>query len=60
MATSALSLVPRAPRVWISHRIRARREAKRALHCDVMVLSRAKSGRTWLRVMLSRLYQRRT
>jgi len=43
--------------VWASHRYRAWRESQGALGCDVMVLSRAKSGRTWLRAMLSRLYQ---
>lgn len=31
----------------------------RVLAADYVVLSRAKSGRTWLRVMLSRLYQQR-
>ena len=52
-----MSLVPRSARVWASHRYRAWRESHDALACDVMVLSRAKSGRTWLRAMLSRLYQ---
>lgn len=53
----ALSLVPKSARIWVSHRYRAWRESHDALACDVMVLSRAKSGRTWLRAMLSRLYQ---
>jgi hypothetical protein len=53
----ALSLIPKSARLWVSHRYRARRESHHALACDVMVLSRAKSGRTWLRAMLSRLYQ---
>lgn len=54
----ALSLVPKPARLWVSHRYRAWRESHDARGCDVMVLSRAKSGRTWLRAMLSRLYQR--
>jgi hypothetical protein len=37
--------------------VRRRRELRRARGCDALVLSRAKSGRTWLRAMLSRLYQ---
>jgi len=54
----AVSLIPRSARVWAAHRYRAWLESRRALACDAMVLSRAKSGRTWLRAMLSRLYQR--
>ena len=53
----ALSWLPKATRIWVSHRYRAWREVHYARACDVMVLSRAKSGRTWLRAMLSRLYQ---
>jgi alcohol sulfotransferase len=53
----ALSLIPRSARLWAAHRYRSWRESHDALRCDVMVLSRAKSGRTWLRAMLSRLYQ---
>lgn len=49
--------IPKAARVWASHRVRSWRESQRARACDAMVLSRAKSGRTWLRAMLSRLYQ---
>ncbi|MEE2675072.1 MAG: sulfotransferase domain-containing protein [Myxococcota bacterium] len=53
----ALSLFPKPARLWASHRYRAWRESHDARGCDVMLLSRAKSGRTWLRAMLSRLYQ---
>ncbi len=52
-----MSLVPRAVRVGAAHALRGHRERSKARRCDVMVLSRAKSGRTWLRAMLSRLYQ---
>lgn len=53
----AVKLLPKPARIWVSHRYRSWREGRDALACDLMVLSRAKSGRTWLRAMLSRLYQ---
>lgn len=53
----AFSLLPKPARIWASHLNRSWREGRDALACDAMVLSRAKSGRTWLRAMLSRLYQ---
>jgi hypothetical protein len=53
----AFSLLPKPARIWVRHRYRSWREGRDALACNVMVLSRAKSGRTWLRAMLSRLYQ---
>ena len=56
MARAAL---PKLARIWATHRYRAWRESRNAHACDFMVLSRAKSGRTWLRAMLSRLYQQR-
>jgi hypothetical protein len=40
------------------HQWRGRKELARASKCDAIVLSRAKSGRTWLRAMISRMYQR--
>jgi hypothetical protein len=52
-----LELVPRSARLWLTHRYREWNEIRHARGCDTMVLSRAKSGRTWLRAMLSRLYQ---
>lgn len=52
-----LDLLPKQIRLAASHRLRARRELRHVRRCDAMVLSRAKSGRTWLRAMLSRLYQ---
>ncbi|MDJ0785978.1 MAG: sulfotransferase domain-containing protein [Myxococcota bacterium] len=51
--------VSRAVRTAIAHRLRSYKEVRKARRCDVMVLSRAKSGRTWVRAMLSRLYQQR-
>lgn len=51
--------LPRARRVALRHRLRAELDNRRVLAADILVLSRAKSGRTWLRAMLSRLYQAR-
>ncbi len=56
---SPLSLLPRSARVSLTHALRRRKELRRARACDLVVLSRAKSGRTWLRTLLSRLYQER-
>lgn len=51
--------LPRSRRKALRHRLRAGLDNRRVLAADILVLSRAKSGRTWLRAMLSRLYQRR-
>jgi hypothetical protein len=44
-------------RVGLLRWIRSQRDLRRLSRADVAVVSFAKSGRTWLRVMLSRLYQ---
>lgn len=56
MATESLRLrlLRRSRAAWVAYR-----EIRRATACDYIVVARAKSGRTWLRAMLSRLYQRR-
>ncbi len=41
----------------VMHQWRGRKELGRANKCNAVVLSRAKSGRTWLRAMISRMYQ---
>jgi len=51
--------LPRQRRVALRHRLRAGLDNRRVLAADILVLSRAKSGRTWLRAMLSRLYQKK-
>ncbi len=51
--------LPKAPRKRLRRELRAGLDNRRAMAADFVVLSRAKSGRTWLRAMLSRLYQRR-
>lgn len=53
------ALLPRERRIALRHRMRAGLDNRRVVAADILVLSRAKSGRTWLRAMLSRLYQKR-
>ncbi len=51
--------LPKQRRKALRHRLRAQLDNRRVLAADMVVLSRAKSGRTWLRAMLSRLFQQR-
>ena len=44
-------------RVFLYRRARAWRDLRRLARADVAFVSHAKAGRTWTRVMLSRLYQ---
>jgi len=53
----SLAVLPRRAGVALGHRLRGREERARARRAHALVLSHAKSGRTWLRVMLSRLFQ---
>lgn len=59
MGDIATAVLPKAPRKRLRARVRAHLALKRSQQSDVIVLSRAKSGRTWLRAMISRLFQRR-
>lgn len=52
-------LLPPERRIALERRIRGRFEWQKLRGCDVVVVSFGKSGRTWLRVMMSRLYQLR-
>lgn len=45
--------------IWRDRRRRARKLASRARRADVAVISVGKSGRTWLRAMISHIYHRR-
>ena len=54
-----LFFLPKERRIAIERRIRGRFEWQKLQGCDVVIVSFGKSGRTWLRVMMSRLYQRR-
>jgi hypothetical protein len=50
---------PRADRQALERRLRGREEFHKLREADCVVVSFGKSGRTWLRVMLSRYYQLR-
>ena len=54
-----LPLVDAERRVALARRIRGKAELKKLTNADVVFLSYGKSGRTWVRVMLSRAYQLR-
>ena len=49
--------LPEARRIRIERWLRGRDETRRLERADVVVVSFGKSGRTWLRVMISRYYQ---
>ncbi|MEM6579880.1 MAG: sulfotransferase domain-containing protein [Pseudomonadota bacterium] len=49
--------LPRSRRKRIERWLRGREEFKKLEKCDWVLMSWGKSGRTWLRVMLSRAYQ---
>jgi hypothetical protein len=52
-----LFFLPDDRRIRIERWLRGREEARRLARADVAVVSFGKSGRTWLRVMISRYYQ---
>ncbi|TCK19074.1 sulfotransferase domain-containing protein [Thiogranum longum] len=55
----ALFLFPRSTRVSVDRWMRGKKEHKKLKKADFAVVSLPKSGRTWLRVMLSRYYQQK-
>jgi len=54
-----LFFLPSSRRTSLERWLRGREEYRLLRACDVAVVSYGKSGRTWLRLMLSRFYQRR-
>jgi hypothetical protein len=52
-------IVPEPRRKALARRLRGRRELREIAVADGVVVSYGKSGRTWLRVMLTRYYQAR-
>lgn len=54
-----LFFLPEGRKIALERRLRGREEARRLRAADVVVVSYGKSGRTWVRVMLSRFYQLR-
>jgi Sulfotransferase domain len=57
LMTSGLFFLPRPRRKSIDRRLRGREEYRKLQLADYVLMSWGKSGRTWLRVMLSRFYQ---
>ena len=53
----ALFFLPKEKKIRIERRLRGREEFHRLQQADCVIVSFGKSGRTWLRVMLSRFYQ---
>lgn len=48
---------PEADKLRAERRLRGREQYRKLQKADIVIVSFGKSGRTWLRVMLSRLYQ---
>jgi hypothetical protein len=55
----ATSPLPRRLRVALRERVLTRLEVDRARRADLLIIGHPKSGNTWLKAMLSRLYQLR-
>ncbi len=55
--TGLLFFLPRQNKTRIERWLRGREEYRKLKRADLVVVSFGKSGRTWLRVMLSRFYQ---
>ncbi len=51
------ALLPDRARIGLIRWIRGRKDLRRLQRADFVLVAFAKSGRTWLRVMISRLYQ---
>lgn len=54
---STLFFLPDETKVPLDRRLRGREESRKLGLADAVIVSFGKSGRTWLRVMLSRFYQ---
>lgn len=59
LVLTPLRLAPQATRIRAERWLRGREEAWKLARADAVVVSFGKSGRTWLRVLLSRYYQLR-
>ena len=57
LVRGALIFLPEHKRIEVDRRLRGREEFHKLQQADCIVVSFGKSGRTWLRVMLSRFYQ---
>lgn len=57
LVQGAVFFLPEHKRIAIDRRLRGREEFRKLQQADCVIISYGKSGRTWLRVMLSRFYQ---
>jgi hypothetical protein len=57
LVRGAFFFLPEHKRIAIDRRLRGREEFRKFQKADCVIVSFGKSGRTWLRVMLSRFYQ---
>jgi len=57
IAVALVFFLPEARRIRFERWLRGREETRRLGRADVAIVSFGKSGRTWLRVMISRYYQ---
>jgi len=57
LVRGVLFFLPEHKRIAIDRRLRGREEFRKLQQADCVIVSFGKSGRTWLRVMLSRFYQ---
>jgi hypothetical protein len=57
VAVALAFFLPEAKRIQFERWLRGREETRRLRRADVAIVSFGKSGRTWLRVMISRYYQ---
>ena len=57
VAVALAFFLPEARRIQFERWLRGREETRRLRRADVAIVSFGKSGRTWLRVMVSRYYQ---
>ena len=57
VAVALMFFLPEARRIRFERWLRGREETRRLRRADVAIVSFGKSGRTWLRVMISRYYQ---
>ena len=57
VAVTLVFFLPEAKRIRFERWLRGREETRRLQRADVAIVSFGKSGRTWLRVMISRYYQ---
>ena len=57
LVQGAVFFLPEHKKIALDRRLRGREEFRKLQQADCVIISYGKSGRTWLRVMLSRFYQ---